>query len=364
MTSTTARGAGGPAVVGIDIGGTGTRFVAVDPATHDLLAWLTVATPAGATPADIEAFLSRQIHEVSGGHRPLAIGVGASGPIDTDGIIRNPDTLPAFTDLAVLDLLRGLTDGPVAIDNDAVCAALAEHAVGAARGAARSLHITLGTGVGVCLLDQDRPFRGADGLHPEGGHIAVTGATAPCYCGRTACWEQAASRKALQQVAAEILGRPPSDPTVIAEVAARAVAGDLAARACFENYGKGIADGLGTLLALYGADLVVIGGSGATTYFDLCRIAVEAALDQLDGWITPHRIVTTQLDDYGERSAAPSSSTPLADPSDLPRPAAPGLGESWGSTSVQWERAGLATPGIGLDRTMIIRIAWQNAYSG
>jgi glucokinase len=298
MPPTTARGAGARAVVGIDIGGTGTRFVATDPATHEVLARLTVATPASGTPQDIEIFLNHQIDTVGGGHRPLAVGVGASGPIDTDGIIRNPDTLPAFTGLSLLDMLHRVTDGPVAIDNDAVCAALAERAVGAAQHTTRSLHLTLGTGVGVCLLDHQRPFRRADNTHPEGGHISVAVPTADCYCGRPACWEQAASRQTLQRAAARIANRPPTDPTVIAEVAARAVQGDLAARACFDAYGLGIADGLGTLLALYGASLVVIGGSAAN-YFSLCRPIVEAALGKLNGWIPPHQIVTTQLDDYG-----------------------------------------------------------------
>lgn len=298
MPSTTARDAGATAaVVGIDIGGTGTRFVAIRSSTPEILGRLTVATPTSGTAQDIETFLRDRISEVTGGHRPSAVGVGASGPIDRAGIIRNPDTLPAFTDLPILDMLRRITDGPVAIDNDAVCAALAERAVGAAQHVTRSLHITLGTGVGVCLLDH-QPFRGADGTHPEGGHISVTGAAAPCYCGRSACWEQVASRQALQRAAAALVDRSPTDPTAIAEVAARAIQGDVAALDCFEAFGRGIAEGLSTLLTLYGPSLVVLGGSGAT-FFELCRPTVEAALVNLNGWLPAHRIVTTQLDDYG-----------------------------------------------------------------
>ena len=155
----------------------------------------------------------------------------------------------------------------------------------------------------------------------------MTGPTAPCYCGRTACWEQSASRKSLQQTAAGILGRSPTDPTVIAAVAAQAAAGDPAARACFEDYGHGIADGLGTLLAVYGADLVVIGGSGAN-YVDLCRAGVEAALAQLNGWIPAYRIVITQLDDYGGAIGGAELVNPTRRPSELPRPPAAGPGES------------------------------------
>jgi glucokinase len=285
-------------VVGIDIGGTGTRFVALDPASYRMLAQTMHPTPAGGQPDEMLAFLRRHVEQVADGRKPGAIGIGASGPVDLDGVIRNPDTLPAFTGWPVAGGLTDLTDGPVVIDNDAVCAAVAEQLVGAARGAPRSVHVTLGTGIGVCLLDADRPFRRADGTHPEGGHIAVTGPTPPCYCGRASCWEQAASRQVLQRAAADLLGRAPSDPAAIAELADRAGRGEAESRAVFATYGRAVADGLATLLALYGPTTVVLGGSGAS-HFPLYRETVDTALAELRIWTTPVDIVATTLDDYG-----------------------------------------------------------------
>ncbi len=316
-------------VVGIDIGGTGTRFVAVDPSTNAVLTQATSPTPAVGTPKEILSFLLDRIRQVTQGRRPVAVGVGASGPVDVAGIIRNLDTLPAFTGLNILDGLKTITDGPVTIDNDAVCAALAEHLIGAARHSPRSLHITLGTGVGVCLLHDDRPFRYPDGSHPEGGHISIATPTTRCYCGRPACWEQAASRQALQRAAARILNRVPTDKTLIADLAARAHQDDDTARAAFDSYGQAIADGLGTLLTLYGATLVVIGGSAAN-HFHLYRRSLETSLQALDGWIPPHQIVKTALDDYGgaiggarlatnaltSTSSAATSSAPPTSPTD------------------------------------------------
>lgn len=285
-------------VVGIDIGGTGARFVATPPSDGWALARTTSPTPATGDADTLLSFLRTQIDAVTGGARPLAVGVGASGPIDPGGVIRNPDTLPAFTGLPLVDLLGSITDGPVVIDNDAVCAALAEHHLGAARGSARSLHVTLGTGVGVCLLEGDRPFRHSDGSHPEGGHLAVTIPTARCYCGRDACWEQAASRRHLQRAAARLLERPPTDRTVTAEVARRATSGDAAAIAVFDDYGHRVADGLGSLLALYGPTHVIIGGSAAT-HLDLYRPSIQTSLDRLQGWIPRCTLLRTALDDYG-----------------------------------------------------------------
>ena len=296
--ATATPGDAAPVVVGLDVGGTGTRFVTVEPATGDVVTRLTVRTPHSVGPDAVLAFFREHINDVSRGRRPVAVGIGASGPIDTQGVIRNPDTLPAFTGLPIAEMVAAVVPGPVVIDNDAVCAALAEHIVGAARGSPRSLHITLGTGVGVCLLDGDTPFRLADGTHPEGGHIAVSLPTTPCYCGRSACWEQVASRRSLQRTAARIHDRDPTDSRVIDALADRAAQGDHAARTCFDDYGTGIAAGLATLLTLYGPDLVVIGGSAAR-HLPLYQNAISESLATLGTWIPKHEVVRTQLDDYG-----------------------------------------------------------------
>ncbi|HEY0812349.1 MAG TPA: ROK family protein [Pseudonocardia sp.] len=287
---------GAAVVVGIDIGGTGTRFVAA--AGTQVLARRTAATPHTAGPDDIRAFLAEHIGEVTAGLQPVATGIAASGPIDASGVIRNPDTLPAFTGIPLVAIVGELVPGPVAVENDAVCAALAERAVGAAATSRRSLHITLGTGVGVCLLDGDVPFRLADGAHPEGGHFTVATPTERCYCGRRPCWEQAASRRSLQHTAARILDRSPAEEHVIADLADHARRGDEAACAAFADYGRAVADGLATLLALYGPELAIIGGSAAR-YLALYERSMSEAIAALGGWVPPHRVIRTRLDDYG-----------------------------------------------------------------
>lgn len=299
MAGTTSTPGEAGLVVGIDIGGTGTRFVAADAATLTVTGRATVPTPAeGTHPEVIADLLTAQIDHVARGRRPLAVGVGASGPIDLDGIIRNPDTLPALTGLPLLEMLKATTDGPAVVDNDAVCAALAEHALGAAQGSRRSLHITLGTGIGVCLLLDDQPFRLPDGTHPEGGHITVATPTRPCYCGRGSCWEQAASRRALQHAAADLLRQPSHDQRVLPELADRADHHDPAALAIYQRYGQAVADGLGTLLTLYGPTTVVLGGSAAQ-HLHHYQSAITQSLAPLRAWIPPHQIVRTRLDDYG-----------------------------------------------------------------
>jgi len=284
-------------VVGIDIGGTGTRFVAWSTA-GGVVGRRTVATPMNVDRDTPAGFLRRQIDAVVEGRPITAVGIGASGPIDLQGVIRNPDTLPAFTGVPILAELASELRVPVSIENDAVCAAIAELRIGAGRGADDLLHITLGTGIGVAYLVQGVPVRGRDGAHPEAGHIAVSTATPDCYCGRPACWEQAASRLALQKSAASLLGLRADDRTAIDSLVARADAGDGAARAAFASYGAALAEGLATLLAVHRVGTVVLGG-GASTHFHRFEPTVSAELAKLGGWISTPRLLPTQLDDDG-----------------------------------------------------------------
>ena len=58
---------------------------------------------------------------------------------------------------------------PVAIDNDANAAALAEWRLGAGRGARDMVMLTLGTGVGGGLILDGKPYRGLSGAAASSG---------------------------------------------------------------------------------------------------------------------------------------------------------------------------------------------------
>src|SRR4029450_6467715 len=95
----------------------------------------------------------------------------------------------------------------VAIDNDATCATVAEHAVGAARGADTAVLITLGTGIGGGLIAGGVLVRGANGFAGEPGHMVIDPNGPPCPCGRRGCWERYASGAGLAQHAPTRGGR-------------------------------------------------------------------------------------------------------------------------------------------------------------
>lgn len=257
------------ASIGVDLGGTGTRVLALDPdgtVLHQVsfpTARHSSSDAVGRLLAAISAAAEAAGPEIAG------VGIGASGPVTADGIIDNPATLPAFTGLDLRTTVRDTLGLNCLIENDAAAAAIGEHIHGAGHGSRTSVTVTLGTGIGVAVIADGRLLRAGDATHPEAGHIAVPDAPTPCYCGLSDCWEQAASRTALEAMTGP-------DPANAAEAARH---GDAEASRIFEHYGRRVAAGLATLLTLFRPDRVVLGGSGAR-YLDLYAHAMQAGLER------------------------------------------------------------------------------------
>lgn len=254
--------------VGVDLGGTGTRIVALDR-DGAVLYQLSSPTPASSAGAVSGLVSSIATAAARAGQWLRGVGIGASGPVDPRGIIRNTETLPGFSGIQITPVISERLGVPCVIDNDAIAAAVGEYACGAGRGSAGLLVITLGTGVGVAALIGGRPFRGADSGHPEAGHIPVGGPRAPCYCGLPSCWEQLASRTALDHLTG-------NDTETLA---AKARGGDIAAAQMFDTYGERVATGLLILLAIFRPDRVVIAG-GAARFLDLFSHGLRRSIDR------------------------------------------------------------------------------------
>ncbi len=205
----------------------------------------------------------------------MGVGLGASGPVDrVQGVIHNPDTLPGFSGFPVGPALENYLGIPVVLDNDAVVAALGEHRIGAGQAADRMLMVTLGTGIGVAFLGKGAPFRGPGGLHPEAGHVPILSSTERCYCGIYGCWEQLASRAALQAMLRPHLPGV-ADRTLVEEAASRHELPAIGR--VFMDYGRLVGRGLSAHHALYMPDKTIIGGSVAP-YFELFRYGVMEEL--------------------------------------------------------------------------------------
>jgi glucokinase len=296
----------GPITVGVDLGGTGTRIVALD------VGGVVVRQRSSPTPSSPGGAVAGLIGSIRAAGPGLgAVGIGASGPVDALGIIRNTETLPAFSGIQLAPAISERLGVPCVMDNDAAAAAIGEYAYGAGRGSTGLLVITLGTGIGVAALTAGRPFRGADGAHPEAGHMPVCGPAAPCYCGLPACWEQLASRTALDQLA-DLAGQPAD------ALAGRARGGDAAAARVFGTYGERVGAGLVTLLAIFRPDRVVVAG-GAARFLDLFGPGLHRSLDQGPKYSPKPAVVAAELGDLsGAIGAAVLARSSLISPYGYP----------------------------------------------
>jgi len=200
------------------------------------------------------------------------LGVGVPGMLDRDGVLRFsphlPDAVGADLKSLLGEQLRGCA--PV-VENDANCAALAEHTFGAARGVQEALVVTLGTGIGGGLIEEGRVTLGAHGFAGEIGHMLIDTSGPPCPCGRNGCWETYASGGGLGRLAREaayagrlnevvvLAGGDPED--VRGEHVTRAAQdGDVGAMGVMRKLGWWLALGLVNVTAVLDPELIVLGG--------------------------------------------------------------------------------------------------------
>ena len=254
-------------VVGIDIGGTNVKAGIVDLATNEILASCSFPTIRDSEQAFLGS-LSSAVAQLAGQvGEPRAAGISIGSYVFADGSI---DGMSSFVPFLVhgyplADRVRDALGLPVRVDNDARLICLAEARDGAGKGFSRVLTLTLGTGIGVGLCEDGRPFGGEPFIHLA-GHVKVrTGGeypcldAEPCYCGMQGCFESTCSGTSLQVFVHDRLGADVSNR----ELFERAAAGDPAAAEIVEWYLDMLARALNQYVYLYCPDVIVIGGGVA-----------------------------------------------------------------------------------------------------
>src|SRR5574344_597384 len=98
-----------------------------------------------------------------------------------------------------------LSEKPVFVENDANCAAWAEHEIGASKGCPDSIMLTLGTGVGGGIILNNKLFKGKNGAAGEMHFKMYSDKRRPCTCGSWDCFEAYASGHGLKKTAEEML---------------------------------------------------------------------------------------------------------------------------------------------------------------
>lgn len=274
--------------IGVDLGGTKIAAGVVDEAGR-LLA-------RDELPSDIDDAESvcQQVGELVRRLGPEGVdglGIGAAGIVDyhTGHYLYGPNT--GLRDVALAERIAEVVRLPVLLDNDANCAAWAEHRFGVGRGTRHFLCVTLGTGIGGGIVIDGRPFRGAHGGAAEIGHMLVDPDGPECGCGRRGCWEQYASGLALERSANAGIAEHPG--SVLAAAAARgpvrgkavtaaARAGDAFAVELVRRTARWTGWGLASLVNILEPEAIAIAGGLAADWDLLERDATEAMRERIE----------------------------------------------------------------------------------
>jgi glucokinase len=240
-----------PLVIGVDVGGTKILSGLVDR-DGNVLARSLDESP-GTTESDVLAALDASVEGLLD-ERIAAIGFGVPSNLAyPSGRILRATNLP-LDDFDLGAHARARFGLPVAVENDANAAALAEFTLGAGRGHSSLVMLTLGTGVGGGVVLDRKLYRG----WAEIGHMVVQAGGPPCQgnCHGRGHLEALASGSAADRMAAELWGSGADSRTLVE----RAQAGEQDALRLIDEIATFLGAGIGSLVNLFNPDVVVVGG--------------------------------------------------------------------------------------------------------
>jgi glucokinase len=246
-------------VIGVDVGGT-KILAGIVTAEGTVERRREHATPTKSQEELVDALVTA-VQEFEG-DGAAAVGFGVPSRLDpTTHRVQASVNIP----LEGLDLRSRISERvslPVAVENDANAATLAEFRAGAGRDAQTMVMLTLGTGCGGGVVLDGKLYRG----WAEFGHIVIVYDGIRC---QGTCTGRGHLEPYVTGVAATKLAREAFGPAADAHRLTRlAREGDGSAHEILHSIGRHLGAGIASVANVFGADLCVIGGGFGTAAFD------------------------------------------------------------------------------------------------
>ncbi|MDW3647940.1 MAG: ROK family protein [Bacteroidia bacterium] len=261
--------------IGIDIGGTNTKYGIVDR-NGKLLADSSHPT---VSHKNIEDYIDALIDAILNLSKSIGeeldikgIGIGAPNANYFTGTIEYAPNLPWKGVIPLVEMIKERLNTHVFITNDANAAAIGERVYGAAKGMDNFAVVTLGTGVGSGFVSNGKLIYGHDGFAGEFGHVTAVRGGRACTCGKRGCVETYAAARGLVLTVQEELAATQDDTKlrhILAEkltpkdIFDAAEAGDQVAKHAFEYTGKILGESLADMVAFLSPKAIFIFGGVA-----------------------------------------------------------------------------------------------------
>ena len=262
-----------PLVIGIDIGGTGTKFGIVDRVGNVLFSG-DISTKKY---KQVETFIDELhdhlqvlIDKAGGVGRMKGIGVGAPNGNYYTGTVEYAPNLPWKGIIPLAKMIEDKFKLPVVLTNDANAAALGEMIYGAAQGMKDFIMIALGTGVGSGIVANGHLIYGHDGFAGELGHtIIIPDGRMHEGTGKKGSLESYASATGVRLTALEMMKQTKTKSTLrnfkpeeidSKKVFEAAIAGDALAKEIFEFTGKILGMALANAVMFSSPEAIILFG--------------------------------------------------------------------------------------------------------
>jgi glucokinase len=279
--------------VGIDIGGTNTKFGIVDRRGNILCDGRMLTNQhedVNAFLDELHGHLSVLITQVGGIENIRGIGVGAPNGNFYTGNIEYAPNLRWKGVVPLAKLLETKFGIPAILTNDANAAALGEFMYGAARSMRDFIVITLGTGVGSGIVANGQLIYGHDGFAGELGHcIVIPGGRLHTGTGAHGSLEAYASATGVTNTAIEFLAARPDTQTMLRDLKKEdinskiiyeaAMKGDPLAMEVYEFTGKILGEALANFVMFSSPEAIILFG-GLTKAGDMIMKPVREHMEK------------------------------------------------------------------------------------
>lgn len=295
-------------VAGVDLGGTKILTLVFDAQNQAVGRDQRPTDDEDGGPEAVMQRMAASVVAAAAGRRLSGVGISAAGPVDLRrGVVTTPPNLKGWKDVPLQSRLSELLGLPCTLSHDADCGAVAEHRLGAGRGASNLIYVTLGTGVGGGLILDGKLYSGTSGSAGEIGHMLVEPQGRRCNCGRVGCLEAMMGGAYLALDAQDIVTAEPQgvlarlvreqgeepDARLLSEAAD---AGDASADAVIRRAGAYLGAGLVNLVNVFNPEVIVLGGSllaFGQRYFGPAREVLQR--DAFEQPLRDVRVVEAQL---------------------------------------------------------------------
>lgn len=235
-----------------------------------------------------------------------SVGIGTPGIVNAkEGIVIKAYNL-GFDNVNLGKSLTDMLGIDVFVENDANVAGFGEYVMGSAKGYKNVVMLTIGTGLGSCIIINENIISGSFNGGGELGHMVIHAGGKSCSCGRNGCFEAYGSASALISLMREVVKENTDsllykmvdgdleklNPIILFEAKNK---GDECAIKILDEYNSYFAEGLANIINTLEPEVIVIGGGMSKQDENLLADIRKLTYEKCFGKRSDTKIVSAKL---------------------------------------------------------------------